>query len=342
MHITVFRAGHRPFRDKRITTHVALVARAFGAEEVIVDTRDSELEETVNKVTSEFGGNFSIRSGVNWIKEYRKFDGLKVYLTMYGEPVDDVITRISGMEKKDRIAVLVGAEKMPPDAYAISDFNVAVTNQPHSEVAALAIFLDRAMNGEELNREFGGKMRVYPSARGKVVHILPDAASCISLLRKYGADERIVNHCKAVAELAVKMAVRAGADTGLVQTASLLHDIGRTRTHGIDHASAGADILRSEHIAEEAVRIVERHTGAGLTHEEASKLGLPDRNYIPETLEEKIVAHADNLFAGDKRVTLEQTITSYEKKGLNDAAIRIRKMHAELSVACHMDPDEII
>lgn len=164
--ITVLRLGHRPERDKRITTHVCLVARAFGADRVIISTRDEKVEESVRDVVSRFGGDFEIITGVPWKKVLRDFRGVKVHLTMYGMPVDEVIPIIP----RDRdLLVVVGAEKVPREVYDMADFNVAVGNQPHSEVAALAIFLDRYFGGEELRKEFNGKWKIIPQERGKKV-----------------------------------------------------------------------------------------------------------------------------------------------------------------------------
>ncbi|OYT60794.1 tRNA (cytidine(56)-2'-O)-methyltransferase [Euryarchaeota archaeon ex4484_178] len=165
--ITVLRLGHRPQRDKRITTHVALVARAFGADEIIITTRDEKIEKTVNDITERFGGDFRIKSGIPWKKAIRDFDGLKVHLTMYGLPVDDVISKI---RSEKNIMIILGAEKVPREIYELADFNIAVGNQPHSEVAALAIFLDRFFGGKELKRDFkNAKMKIIPQERGKKV-----------------------------------------------------------------------------------------------------------------------------------------------------------------------------
>ncbi len=162
--ITVLRLGHRPQRDKRITTHVALVARAFGADKIIISTKDDKIENTIRDVVSRFGGNFEITTGLKWRHLIREFSGVKVHLTMYGLPVDEVVERIP--KDKDML-VIVGAEKVPRDVYDMADFNVAVGNQPHSEVAALAIFLDRYFRGEELKKDFNGKCKIVPQERGK-------------------------------------------------------------------------------------------------------------------------------------------------------------------------------
>ena len=88
---------------------------------------------------------------------------------MYGESLDDVVPRIP---KEGDLLVVVGAEKMPRAVFDLSTFNVSVGNQPHSEVAALAVFLDRFLRGEGLRRAFRGRMRVVPSKRGKTVETL--------------------------------------------------------------------------------------------------------------------------------------------------------------------------
>jgi len=138
--ITVFRYGHRPDRDKRITTHVALVARALGAKEIIIGTKSREIEGTITDVVCRFGGEFRIRTGIQWRKFFQDWKGIIVHLSMYGTELDRVIQKI---KKATDILVIVGSKKVPGEFYHLSDFNVAIGHQPHSEVAALAIFLDR-------------------------------------------------------------------------------------------------------------------------------------------------------------------------------------------------------
>ena len=163
--ITVLRLGHRPARDKRVTTHVALTARAFGATRILVDTKDSALERTVRELVRRFGGPFDIETGVPWRRILREFRGTKVHLTMYGLPIDEVLPTLP----RDDLLVVVGAEKVPSELYRLANVNVAVGNQPHSEVAALAVFLDRLLEGKGLRREFRGRLRIRPSPHGKDV-----------------------------------------------------------------------------------------------------------------------------------------------------------------------------
>lgn len=166
--IFVLRLGHRPERDKRVTTHVALTARAFGAQGIYVSTRDEELERSVRSVVKRFGGDFSITTGVRWKELLRSFEGTKVHLTMYGTHIDDALPRVLNA-MTEKMLIVVGAEKVPPEVYQAATFNIGLGNQPHSEVAALAVFLDRLKQGEGLRTDFQGHMKVIPCARGKKV-----------------------------------------------------------------------------------------------------------------------------------------------------------------------------
>lgn len=172
--IEVLRVGHRPQRDKRITTHVALTARALGAGAISIAEEDQDVVRTVQGVASRFGGAFAARSGTGWkgpIRAWKEAGGQVVHLTMYGEPLAASAARI---RRDGRAAlVVVGAEKVPGDLYALADHNVAVGHQPHSEVAALALLLDRLREGAWEADEFpGARLRVLPSARGKSVEAL--------------------------------------------------------------------------------------------------------------------------------------------------------------------------
>ena len=143
-------------------------------------------------------------------------------------------------------------------------------------------------------------------------------------------------HCRAVEALAMAMcacAARAGrvVDPQVVSCGALLHDIGRSVTQDVRHAVVGADLLRADHQWPDAiVSCVERHTGAGIEPDEARELGLPVRDYTPRTLEERIVAHADNLYSGSKRLRLDDLRAKYEAKGLPVALARIERLHDAL------------
>lgn len=147
----------------------------------------------------------------------------------------------------------------------------------------------------------------------------------------------VLPHALAVEGLAVAMAGRAAArglavDVERVSLGALLHDVGRCRTQGLDHAAVGADLLRQPPPWPEPVcLIVERHVGAGLLPDEARAAGLPERDYVPRSLEERLVAAADNLFTGTRRLTLDAVVAKYEAKGLGAAGARVADLHRELS-----------
>ena len=171
--VVVLRWGHRD-RDKRLTSHVALAARALGVSGfILADVRDEKVKATVEKVTKQWGGSFQFEMGTPWrrvVQEWRAKNGLVVHLTAYGENIQtsDVLRRIKTAGKD--LLVIVGSRKVPSEFFskAVSDFNVAVGNQPHSECSSLAVFLDRFFEGRELSKEFeGAKIKIIPQVRGK-------------------------------------------------------------------------------------------------------------------------------------------------------------------------------
>lgn len=169
MKIAVLRLGHRPQRDKRLTTHVCLVARAFGAKKVFLTTRDIKIKESIEKVVKKFGDSFKVEFCENWEKFIKKWQGVKVHLTMYGENINTLINKIP---RNRDLLVVVGAEKVPGKLYELADYNLAVSNQPHSEVAALAVFLDRYFKGKQFKLKFKrAKLKIVPSERGKRVRV---------------------------------------------------------------------------------------------------------------------------------------------------------------------------
>jgi tRNA (cytidine56-2'-O)-methyltransferase len=172
--IVVLRWGHRPQRDARLTTHVALTARALGASGFLLsDVVDKKIKETVEKVARNWGGKFFFEMGTGWkraVKDWKTQGGVVVHLTAYGENMEtsDVLQRIRRLRRK--VLLLVGCQKVPAEFFSaeVSDFNVAVGNQPHSECAALAVFLDRFFEGKELAKEYRkAKIKILPQERGK-------------------------------------------------------------------------------------------------------------------------------------------------------------------------------
>ncbi len=130
---------------------------------------------------------------------------------------------------------------------------------------------------------------------------------------KYGLPENVRRHCIKVAEIAMRIAERIkqnGHDVDLeaVKKGALLHDLGRAITHEpFRHFILTGEILRKEGFDEKIVRIAERHFSAGVTEEDARKLGLEVvRNFMPETVEEKVVCYADKVTRGDEEISFEE------------------------------------
>jgi tRNA (cytidine56-2'-O)-methyltransferase len=169
--VAVLRLGHRAGRDERTTSHVGLTARALGADRVILAGEAGSRRETIEDITDRFGGPFAVETTESPGAVLADWDGSIVHLTMYGLPVQEELPDVKGaFESGTPLLVVVGAEKVPFSVYERADWNLAVTNQPHSEIAALAVFLDRLFEGAELDREWVDADReVVPQATGKRV-----------------------------------------------------------------------------------------------------------------------------------------------------------------------------
>ena len=170
--ITVLRLGHRYGRDSRITTHCGLVARAFGAFRIILSgDYDKKIVESLKGVGESWGGDCSVDYDKQWlkvIKDFKKDGGVVVHLTMYGLGLGKMIGEIRDKSSGKDVLVIVGSQKVPGEVYELSDYNIAVGNTPHSEISALALFLDRFFEGKELDKKVSsGKIRIIPQARGK-------------------------------------------------------------------------------------------------------------------------------------------------------------------------------
>jgi len=161
--IEVLRLSHRAGRDPRISTHVALVARAFLADKIYYSgDKDDSFEKSVVDVVKNFGGNFEIeyvKNILKLIREKKEKNWKIVHLTMYGEKIKKI---------KGNVLVVVGGEKVQMEVYHEADYNFSVTNQPHSEVGALAVFLHELNDGKELDFKFDGRIKIKPSKCGKV------------------------------------------------------------------------------------------------------------------------------------------------------------------------------
>ncbi|UCH01867.1 MAG: tRNA (cytidine(56)-2'-O)-methyltransferase [Candidatus Bathyarchaeota archaeon] len=172
MDIAVLRIGHRSERDKRATSHLFLTARAFCANRVLyTGQRSQKIEDSLKKVSDNWGGSFKveyIENGVNYIRKWKEKGGDVIHLTMYGLPIQDVISQIKS-SKGDKL-IVVGGKKVSGVVYKLATWNVAITSQPHSEIAALSIFLHFFFEGRELSKKFqSAHLVIIPQPNGKKV-----------------------------------------------------------------------------------------------------------------------------------------------------------------------------
>jgi tRNA (cytidine56-2'-O)-methyltransferase len=167
--VAVLRIGHRAGRDPRLTTHLALTARAFGAERMYLHPPDPDLAERVRAVTARWGGRFEVVGAETWKGVVREAPGPVVHLTMYGRPLATVLPRLL---RAPRLLLVVGGAKVPPDLYRLATYNVAVGSQPHSEVAALAVSMTQLRGIPGAGRWPGARQSIVPTARGKRLRVV--------------------------------------------------------------------------------------------------------------------------------------------------------------------------
>ncbi len=165
MNVTVLRLGHRKERDKRITTHCALVARAFGAKKIILSgEKDESILKSVREAAQRWGGDFEVEYREDWKSVIKNFKGIRAHLSMYGEKPT------AKLKKARNMLVVIGAGKVPPEVYKLCDYNIAIGNQPHSEVAALAVFLMKVLGEKELwKKKSHAKVKIIPQKNSKKV-----------------------------------------------------------------------------------------------------------------------------------------------------------------------------
>lgn len=172
MVIEVVRIGQRVVRDDRVTTHVALVSRAFGAEKIFMTEVNPEIKDTLEKINKTWGGNFMVEFIDKWksiIKKKKEENFRIVHLSMYGENINDVQEKL---REEENLLIVVGAEKVPREIYDLADYNVGVGSQPHSEISALAILLDRIQEGKQFEKVFpDAKRKIIPTKTGKNVQV---------------------------------------------------------------------------------------------------------------------------------------------------------------------------
>ena len=172
MVIEVVRIGQRLVRDDRVTTHVALVSRAFGAEKIYMTEINPEIKDTLEKINKTWGGSFVVEFIDKWksIVKKKKDEGFKIiHLSMYGESINDVQENI---RKEENLLIVVGAEKVPREIYELAHYNIGIGSQPHSEISALAILLDRIQKGKQFDKEFpDARRKIIPTKNGKNVQV---------------------------------------------------------------------------------------------------------------------------------------------------------------------------
>jgi uncharacterized protein len=165
---------------------------------------------------------------------------------------------------------------------------------------------------------------------------LPSREQALKLLHESKCSVKVIKHCRAVTKLALEIAEACrekglNIDLELVEIGALLHDVGRSKTHTVNHAVVGVEIAKSAGLPEPVISIIKTHVGGGITVSEAEKLGWPKDVYVPITLEEKIVSYADKLIEGSKRVPIKVTIKKLSKELKGDAAERVMKLHEEIT-----------
>jgi uncharacterized protein len=165
---------------------------------------------------------------------------------------------------------------------------------------------------------------------------LPNREQAIQILIQHNCPPQVINHCLAVTALALEIGKKIQArghnvDLALVEAGALLHDLGRSKTHGVEHGLVGGQIAQSIGLPESVVHIIQRHVGAGITAEEADWLEFPQGNYVPTSIEEKIVCYADKRIDHDKETPIEVEIEKLQSSGYAEAAERVRNLHVEIT-----------
>ncbi|MDY6765918.1 MAG: tRNA (cytidine(56)-2'-O)-methyltransferase [Candidatus Nanohaloarchaea archaeon] len=166
---TVLRLGHRRGRDDRISTHVGLTARQFGADRIIYSgEEDANMLASLRDVVERWGGPFDVSYTEEWRPVIDGFDGTVVHLAMYGIDYREELPRLQEAVETGDLLVVVGGERVPSEVFDLADYNLAVGHQPHSEVAALAVFLHDLYDGAELDATYAdADIEVVPSEDGK-------------------------------------------------------------------------------------------------------------------------------------------------------------------------------
>jgi uncharacterized protein len=165
---------------------------------------------------------------------------------------------------------------------------------------------------------------------------LPNREQAIHLLIEQHCPREVIDHCVAVTAVALDLAAKLQAkgieiNLPLVEAGALLHDLGRAKSHKVDHGLVGSQTAQKLGLPQAVVDIIKRHVGAGITAQEAEWLGWPRDNYVPTTLEEKVVCCADKRIDHDHLAPIGDEIHKLQTKGFIEAAERVRSLHAEIT-----------
>jgi uncharacterized protein len=168
------------------------------------------------------------------------------------------------------------------------------------------------------------------------VQQLPSREQAIELLAGNKCSIQVINHCQAVTDFAMEITRKLQAkglkiNLELVEAGAMLHDLGRAKTHGVEHSLVGAQMAKALGLPQPVIDIIKRHVGAGITQEEAAWLGWPKDVYVPQTLEEKVVCYADKRIDHDKLVPIETEIQRLQSQGFVEGAERVRRLHDEIT-----------
>jgi len=182
-----------------------------------------------------------------------------------------------------------------------------------------------------------------------MVNNLLNFDECIQLLIEKKIENNVIIHSQMVERLARRIGEVITENNGtpqkvnfdILRMGALLHDIGRSKSHGIQHVVEGVKIAKKMNFPPEVAHIIEMHVGSGLSPGEAVELGLPEKRYFPESLEAKVVSYADNVIRGDRRVSLQVSLNIFRGKGLHEAAEGIEEAHRYLSELCGQNIDHI-
>ena len=166
--------------------------------------------------------------------------------------------------------------------------------------------------------------------------VLPSKAEVIFLFKKLGLPHNIINHVQAVARKAIKMShaiKNLPINLELVKIGALLHDIGRLKSHNFDHSELGGEIIRKLGFSEKLARIAETHILGGLTKEDAIELGLTPKDYMPRSIEEKIVCLADKYHIGTKKVNINERFQKwFDRYGETELLLKSKKRVEDLEL----------